>query len=299
MSSRTKPLTFQSEVSVVGDAYFKRHPLDLTPQASLWLGGLSGAVAPTTDDQAKSLNLPIVSANNTPEAVREIVEASRPGEDVNSPLAAGEVLQQGGLFDYYCQYRWKNHRYERTSVSALNEILPGKSEQHLSSTHYHFTATRGGKLVRQSTSTSEDLRTGMNKSMFGGRDVMSIYVDDQRILPSGELAAVRLRNGMTLPPSGLTVATARPLYVLGNYNQTSIANLGTSNTTTTLPASLVADAITILSGLGGCEQSVPPAASSCHCRRPLTPHFDRCGGNHDRTNTAGYGKLPAVSRNGD
>jgi hypothetical protein len=54
-------------------------------------------------------------------------------------------------------------------------------------------------------------------------------------------------NGLQLPPRGLTVATASPLYVFGNYNQTNAANLGTSNTTTTLPASLVADAVTILS----------------------------------------------------
>jgi hypothetical protein len=46
---------------------------------------------------------------------------------------------------------------------------------------------------------------------------------------------------------GLTVASGSPIYVLGNYNQTNSANLGTSNTVTTLPASLVGDAVTILS----------------------------------------------------
>ena len=39
----------------------------------------------------------------------------------------------------------------------------------------------------------------------------------------------------------------RPLYVLGDYNQMNPANLGTTNTSTTRPASLVADAISILS----------------------------------------------------
>jgi hypothetical protein len=43
------------------------------------------------------------------------------------------------------------------------------------------------------------------------------------------------------------VATARPLYVLGDYNELNAANLGTSNTSATRPASLVADAITFLS----------------------------------------------------
>ena len=70
---------------------------------------------------------------------------------------------------------------------------------------------------------------------------------DSRTLPATSLSAVRVYNGKQLPPSGLTVATGRPLYVWGDYNQTNDANLGTSNTLTTLPASLVADAISILS----------------------------------------------------
>jgi hypothetical protein len=61
------------------------------------------------------------------------------------------------------------------------------------------------------------------------------------------LGAVRVRNGTQLPPRGLTIATGRPLYVWGNYNQYNPANLGSGDTSTTLPASLAADAITILS----------------------------------------------------
>jgi hypothetical protein len=56
-----------------------------------------------------------------------------------------------------------------------------------------------------------------------------------------------LINGQTLPSAGLTVATLNPLYVKGHYNAPSGA-LGTTNTSATAPASLVADAITVLSG---------------------------------------------------
>jgi len=66
-------------------------------------------------------------------------------------------------------------------------------------------------------------------------------------LPATSLGAVRVFNGTNLPPNGLTVATGRPLYVWKDYNQYSSANLGTTNTSTTRPASLVADAITVLS----------------------------------------------------
>lgn len=59
---------------------------------------------------------------------------------------------------------------------------------------------------------------------------------------------VRLVNGQTLPSQGLTVATPDSLYVKGHYNCPVSADLGTTNTTHTVPASLVSDALTILSG---------------------------------------------------
>jgi len=58
---------------------------------------------------------------------------------------------------------------------------------------------------------------------------------------------VRLVNGATLPSRGLTVVTPNPIYVKGNFNQPTPALLNTTNTTTTKPASLVGDALTILS----------------------------------------------------
>src|SRR6185503_4657930 len=57
---------------------------------------------------------------------------------------------------------------------------------------------------------------------------------------------VRLINGQTLPSVGLTVATFNPLYIKGHYNSPS--GTGTTNTSSTAPASLVADAFTVLSG---------------------------------------------------
>ena len=56
-----------------------------------------------------------------------------------------------------------------------------------------------------------------------------LYVADNRTYTNGQLTAVRLKNGATIPtnmvtiagsnqPSGFTVATPNPLYVDGNYN---------------------------------------------------------------------------------
>ena len=107
------------------------------------------------------------------------------------------------------------------------------------------------------TVTPVDINVGMlspwsatNKTLrsaLGSRDVSSIYINDSRAGTASTLPAVRVYNGLTLPSLGLTVATAEPIYVWGNYNQPNAANLGTTNTTTTRPASLVGDALTILS----------------------------------------------------
>jgi hypothetical protein len=87
------------------------------------------------------------------------------------------------------------------------------------------------------------------RSSLIGSNLTSVYVLDTRTaatVPGTSLAAVRVVNGATLPANGLTVATGRPLYVLGDFNSDTV-NRGTTNTSATLPASLVADAITILS----------------------------------------------------
>ncbi len=85
-----------------------------------------------------------------------------------------------------------------------------------------------------------------------GRDVYSLDIDIDALAGSGYypsngiiyasqpqsfgyVTALRLKNGLSLP-SGLTVATDNPIYTLGDFN-----------TVSKKPASLMADAITILS----------------------------------------------------
>src|SRR5262249_20715307 len=75
--------------------------------------------------------------------------------------------------------------------------------------------------------------------------IYSIYVNDTRSF-SGKLTAVRLSNGQFLPKDGLTVATARPLYIKGNFNAPDLT-VGSTNTSLTKPAAIAADAVTILS----------------------------------------------------
>jgi hypothetical protein len=74
----------------------------------------------------------------------------------------------------------------------------------------------------------------------------SVYIDDQRPGSSGVLRAIRIADGILLPPDGLTVATPRPLYVEGNFNAPNLT-VGSTDTSKTRPASLVGDAISVLS----------------------------------------------------
>jgi hypothetical protein len=85
-----------------------------------------------------------------------------------------------------------------------------------------------------------------------------LYAADNRSFTGSQLTAVRLKNGSYVPtnnviiagntqPSGFTVATPNPLYVQGIYNCGNPAYQGTTNTSASYPASLISDALTILS----------------------------------------------------
>jgi hypothetical protein len=84
-----------------------------------------------------------------------------------------------------------------------------------------------------------------------GHPIDSIYVYNNVPLSATNLPCVRLVNGGKLPTSyGLTVATPMPAYIYGNYNVSNGVgnNLNMNSTTYTYPASVLADAVTILSG---------------------------------------------------
>lgn len=94
-----------------------------------------------------------------------------------------------------------------------------------------------------------------------------LYVADKRNLITqltNKLAVVRLVNAQKLPNNnglGFTVATQNPLYVLGNYNTTQdgvhfALAIGSTTNGYTVPAALIADAITVLSSNWNDELSI-------------------------------------------
>jgi hypothetical protein len=241
-------LTFESSVTAVLNVLFQRDPLDTRgpPAGTVVYAETKQPVFPVP-----ALTLPI-GTTNTPQAIREIIEPPPVGEDPTSAL---------GQLRYYNQCDMvvvaANTGISATSGYLINGFgthIPTNELATFVSTASSFKDAREGKTVLPIDINIGNLtawsltNTSLRYSTIGSNLILSsVYVLDSRTLPGNNLNAVRVFNGRQLPPNGLTVATGRPLYVWGDYNQTNSANLGTANTSATRPASLVGDAITILS----------------------------------------------------
>ncbi|HTB85243.1 MAG TPA: hypothetical protein VK742_16475 [Candidatus Sulfotelmatobacter sp.] len=241
-------LTFDSGVTAVVDILFQRDPLDprgLTPNGTVVYENPAEKIAPVP-----ALTLPI-GTTNTPDAIRQIIEPPPPGEDPTSPLGH---LRYYNECDMLIQVTDTGVTASSGEINGFGAQLNSNDVTLFVSTNNSFWDARESKTVESIDIDVGQLTTWSLTNSFSGngvpslgRNFSSVYVWDQRHLPGNELGAVRVWDGTQLPPNGLTVATGSPLYVWGNYNQTNVANLGTSNTTTSLPASFAADAVTILS----------------------------------------------------
>lgn len=127
--------------------------------------------------------------------------------------------------------------HEGKAVNAV-QLDVGKFSSWLANTN-----ANGGNAYQKQNNT-----TGSSTSKNHG--INSVYVSNPYSPPWTQLPGVRLVNGSQLPPAGLTVATAQPIYVLGDYNTTTNGTTyskALGDTTNTYPAALMGDAITILS----------------------------------------------------
>jgi hypothetical protein len=250
-------LTFQSPVTAVADILFQRDPADSrTPPVG------SVVYQSTKTAHAPSLVLPIGTAN-TPLAIREIIEPPAFGESPTSPMGHSRYYNQVDLLVTVSDTKVTASSGEFNNFGTL--VPPAEFSNFVTLTN-SFYDWRESKTILPVDLDIGALKTwsatnGNVRVALGGRDINSVYVYDRRTVAAGMLGAVRVRNGLVLPPLGLTVASASPIYVLGHYNQSNAANLGTANTSTTLPASLVGDAVTILSVNWNDAKSKLPLAS--------------------------------------
>jgi hypothetical protein len=204
------------------------------------------------DSGVSTLSLPI-GTNNSPAAVEQVLELP-PG---SLPFGSEDPFAGLGQQRYYNKADLiiivSNNAVSVTSGrwNSFATTLKTNEVSMFVSTNASFFNERETQTVQaiQIDVAGLKLWNATNASIrpyLPLHDVGTIYVADQRTLASNNESGVRLVNGTNLPPQGLTVATTSPLYILGDYNVPPAAK-GTTNTSGTLPASVAADAVTLLS----------------------------------------------------
>ncbi len=235
-------LTFKSDVMAAGsilNTFKLGNVAHSSGGAVVYLGAHDAGVS--------TLNLPI-GTNNSVAAVRQVVEVPPTGEAATSSMGKQRlynkadliilvtnnavVLKSGLVNNFATNVPWlQATQFLRTNISFFNQ----REAKTIKATEIDIAQL----ILWNATNT-------LLRPVIATHDIRIIYVADQRTLAVTNEAGIRLINGQTLLPQGLTVVTPNPLYVKGNYNCPTSA-LGTTNTSGTLPASFAADAITILS----------------------------------------------------
>jgi hypothetical protein len=235
-------LTFQSDVTAVASIIPDKKPGDPVVRSSGTIdfqGEHDGGVS--------SLTLPI-GTNSNPAAVRAVVEIPPTDESPTSAMGKERYYNKADLIILVT-----NSGVTVKSGLANNfaTTIPTSQATQFVRTDLSFYNKRENKTVKVTQIDIGRLRqwNGTNtalRPLLPQGDIRTVYVADNRTQTSSTESGIRLVNGQTLLPNGLTVATPNPLYIQGNYNATA-SSLGTTNTSQTVPASVVADAVTVLS----------------------------------------------------
>ena len=245
-------LNFKDSVTAAAQITFNRHTNDpqfgsakVIPQFTLKTNyqGSSGVDA---------LTLPI-GTNSSPASVREVINVPPVGEDPNSAIGKQRYYNKSDLIVEVTTTNVIVRKGNWASFAAITTNSGTGTGYTFVKTNASFFNGRELKNIKPVEIDVAALKTWIegsnpaNSSAVSilGHDLNSIYVNDLR--PAGINAlAVRVINGQTLPNSGLTVSTKYPIYVKGHFNATDTSN-GSTNTVNTKPASLVGDAINVLS----------------------------------------------------
>jgi hypothetical protein len=266
-------LTFNSVVTTAGAIYKTNWDGHTVAQMT---GAVNYNGTPGWMTNVTPVYLP-VGTNNTPAAMREIINMPPPGEAPNSVMGMGRYYNLAGVVLLVSNTTVT--AYVKNSPSdvpiSLTETNWGTNSISLLTTFPFLSVTNAFVDQRELSKTVRP--TQIDVGMYGqwlttNIAVMSkfpsgssippnvLYVADNRTSATNtDLFAVRLVNGAIIPtngmngifpsPTGWTVATPNPLYVLGHYNIGPGGSTapGDPDTSKTYPASLVSDALTVLS----------------------------------------------------
>jgi hypothetical protein len=265
-------LTYNSTVTSAGTitqpAWFGKTP-------SQYTGTITYNGTPGYSTNVQTLTLPI-GTNNSASAIAQIIAMPPAGEDPASAM---------GLQRYYNKAEVvllvSNATVTAILKTSSSDLAPEVITAPYVSTNYSlvtsnfpflnitntFTDQRESKTVEATDIDVSKLKTWLVTNAFVNTKFPNIagiynngaypnimYVADNRPANSTTLPAVRLVNGGIIPtnmspsgqPTGFTVATQNPLYVKGDYNDPTGAENST-DTSATFPASLISDALSVLS----------------------------------------------------
>jgi len=204
----------------------------------------------TKETNRTALTLPI-GTNNTAAAVREVLYVPPTSEDVDSAMGRERYYNKADIV-ILVSNSTVTVGVKSQGTSTLTPISWLAATNFISTNKTFVDQRENNKTVQTTEIDIAKYRTwaATNATVIatlGSSSPNLIYVGDFRTESSTKMNGVRLINGQTLPDRGLTVATPNPLYTKGHYNQPTSGHLGTTNTSTTKPASLVSDAYTLLS----------------------------------------------------
>jgi len=195
------------------------------------------------DMRVNTLNLPL-GTNNSSSVLHGLIEIPPSGESTNSLMGLQRFYNKADLIVLVSNNTVvaRSGAYNNFSVT-----IPWTNINPFLNTNASFFNKRASLTVKATEINIGNFITQYaTLTTLLGRSPKILYIADLRSQSVSTVSGVRLINGQTLPSAGLTVATLNPLYLKGHYNAPS--GTGTTNTSSSSPASLVADAITVLSG---------------------------------------------------
>lgn len=221
-------------------------------------GNTKGGNGPVTyggarDGGVSTLALPI-GTNNTPAAVRQVIEMPPAGEDPNSTMGQQRLYNKADMIILVSNnsVRVTSGRMNNfTNIIGTNQYgswlrtnVPIPFYNAREQKNILYTEIDIGRLRMWNTNTIATNNSLRPHLAYG--DVRVIFIADFRSTNTTQ-PGIRLVNGQTNLPQGLTIASPQPVYIKGHYNCPVSAHLGTTNTTATVPCAILADAITVLS----------------------------------------------------
>ena len=231
-------MTIQAPVTSAQQIVHYKSPNDPTSHGSGTVNYNGGR-----DMRVNTLNLPL-GTNNSPSVLHGLIEIPPTAESTNSLMGVQRYYNKADLIVLVSNNTVvaKSGAYNNFSVT-----VPWTNINPFLSTNASFFNKRAALTVK-----ATEINVGNFITQYAtltallGRNPKILYVADLRSQSVSTISGVRLINGQTLPAAGLTVATLNPIYIKGHYNAPS--GTGTTNTSSSAPASIVADAITVLSG---------------------------------------------------